>query len=55
MDKGGVDVKELRTTAAASGIDFHFGKDVLFFTDTDKRKVFKTSFTASNSKVSCHI
>ena len=43
--------QELLTTSAASGIDFHLVKDALFFTDTDKRKVFKRGFGASNSKL----
>ena len=51
ISPGGGDPQELLTTAAASGIDFHLVKDALFFTDTDKRKVFKRSLNAANAKL----
>ena len=51
VSPGGSDPQELLTTSAASGIDFHRVKDALFFTDTEKRKVFRRSFSASNTKL----
>ncbi len=33
--------RKIRETSAASGLDYHLAKNKLFYTDTDKRKVFK--------------
>ena len=34
----------IANATAASGLDFHFKRNLLFFTDTDKRKVNPSSF-----------
>ena len=36
---------------SASGLDFHYKKKLLFYTDVDKRKVFQMHFDESTYKV----
>ncbi len=43
MDRQGKDIKQIKDASAASGLDYHFNQSRLFYTDTDKRKVFRTS------------
>ena len=43
---------DLRVNAtSASGLDFHYKKKLLFYTDVDKRKVFQMHFDESTHKV----
>ena len=41
MDRTGKDIRQVKETNEASGLDYHLGQERLFFTDTDKRKVFR--------------
>jgi low density lipoprotein-related protein 2 len=48
IDSTGKQVKEVGNTSAASGLDYHLGNKKLFYTDTEKRKVFVMSLTSNN-------
>jgi low density lipoprotein-related protein 2 len=41
MDPTGKTVKQLTNASDASGVDFHLSKEFIFFTDTERRKVYK--------------
>jgi low density lipoprotein-related protein 2 len=45
----GANLEEMQNTSAASGLDFHIGRNLLIYTDTDKRKVFKIPLKEDNS------
>ena len=48
IDSTGKQVKEVGNASAASGLDYHLGNKKLFYTDTEKRKVFVMSLTSNN-------
>ena len=49
IDSTGKQVNEVGKAQAESGLDNHLGKKKLFYTDTEKRKVFRMSLTSSNN------
>ena len=49
VDSTGKQVKEVGNASAASGLDYHLGMKKLFYTDTEKRKVFRMSLTSNNN------
>ena len=51
IDSTGKEVKEVGNASAASGLDYHLGQKRLFYTDTEKRKVFRTSLAGSGGSV----
>ena len=51
IDSTGKEVKEVGNASAASGLDYHLGQKRLFYTDTEKRKVFRTSLGGSGGSV----
>lgn len=44
FDQHGGDLKLLANATQASGLDYHYGKNYLFWSDTKTRKVKKTVF-----------
>ena len=48
IDSSGKQVKEVGNASAASGLDYHLGNKKLFYTDTEKRKVFVTSLSSQS-------
>ena len=47
VDATGKQVKEIGNASAASGLDYHLGQKHLFYTDTEKRKVFRMPLTGA--------
>jgi low density lipoprotein-related protein 2 len=41
---------DIANATAASGLDFHFKRRLLFFTDTDKRKVYQLRLDSTGTK-----
>jgi low density lipoprotein-related protein 2 len=50
MDSRGNSRKAIANATAASGLDFHYKRKLLFFTDTDKRKVYQMQMDDSWTK-----
>jgi low density lipoprotein-related protein 2 len=50
VGENGNNLELVRNTSAASGIDFHLVQNALFFTDTEKRKVFKIPLKEDSNK-----
>lgn len=42
-------MREVTNATAASGLDFHYKRNNLFYTDTEQRKVFKMALTPESS------
>ena len=50
MDVNGNNRQEVANATAASGLDYHLKKNLLFFTDTDKRKVYQVHLNERGSR-----
>jgi low density lipoprotein-related protein 2 len=50
MGMDGKDKVDIANATAASGLDFHFKRRLLFFTDTDKRKVYQLRLDSTGTK-----
>ena len=50
MDSNGQNKVAIANATAASGLDFHFKRQLLFFTDTEKRKVYQLRLDNSRTK-----
>ena len=50
MDKQGNGRTAVANATAASGLDFHYKRKLLFFTDTDKRKVYQMQLDDAGAK-----
>ena len=51
MDNLGHSKKAIANATSASGLDFHYKRNLLFFTDTDKRKVYQMQLTKSGTAI----
>lgn len=49
VDADGKLVKEMGNTSAASGLDYHLKKNLLFFTDVNARKVYQMPLTGTGT------
>lgn len=50
MDDSGNQLKQIVNTSAASGLDYHHGQGKLFYTDTEKRRLFQIPLDSEKSK-----
>ena len=50
MDSRGNKRTAIANATAASGLDFHYKRRLLFFTDTEKRKVYQMQLDESGKK-----
>lgn len=50
MDMNGKNRMDIANATAASGLDFHYKRRLLFFTDTDKRKVYQLRLDETGTK-----
>ena len=50
MDNHGNNMKAIANATAASGLDFHYKRKLLFFTDTEKRKVYQMQLDETGTK-----
>ena len=50
MDSRGNSRKAIANATKASGLDFHYKRKLLFFTDTEKRKVYQMQLDESGEK-----
>jgi serine/threonine protein kinase HipA of HipAB toxin-antitoxin module len=52
VDTDGKLVREIGNASAASGLDYHLKDNLLFYSDVNARKVFRSSLTGSGSSSS---
>ena len=50
MDMDGKNKVDIANATAASGLDFHYKRRLLFFTDTNKRKVYQLRLDSTGTK-----